>query len=662
MHRLPRRGSNPPNIEAEPPVKRPSAFTQEAKFNQGLGLHQQGRLADAERIYRQILQREPTNVPALHMFGVVALQTGQLERAVRLIGRVIALEPDNAVAHNNLGLALQELKRLAEAVASYDRSIALMPDDADSYSNRGLALEALERPTEALASYDKAIALKPNFAEAHNNRGNALRSLKRPEEALSAHARAIALRPDFAAAHYNSGNALRDLQRPAEALHSYDKAIALWPDHADAYSNRGAVLLELGRPEEAIVSCEKALGLRPDLAPAHHNHGNALRALMRFEEALASFDRAIALMPGHVELYNDRGLVLNLLRRPEEALASLDKATLLQPGYADAWTNRAIFLLQIGRFAEGWHLYEWRKKRVDVIAAYRSYRQPLWLGEQDISGKTLFIHCEQGLGDTLQFCRYARLAEGLGATVIMEVQKPLVGLLRQLSPTIQIIVPEQLPPEFDYYCPLLSLPLAFGTELGTIPSAHPYLEADATLRQRWSDRLPEKTGRRIGVAWSGNPGYRNDASRSIDLATFQTLLDCDAEWVCLQKDIRRDDLAVLGTSGGIAFFGDDLGDFSDTAALCDLMDLVITVDTSVAHLAAAMGKPVWLLLSYNPDWRWMLERDDTPWYPTVRLFRQQRTNTWTDVLDQVKRELSTGSVTPGSSSFARRHTPHPDCR
>jgi tetratricopeptide (TPR) repeat protein len=610
-----------------------------ASYDEGLWLHRQGRLSDAERIYRQILQREPANVAALHMLGLVALQTGQPERAVRLIGKAIALQPDNAEAHSNLGLTLQQLGRPKDALASYERAIAIKPDDAELHSNRGLALEELDRADEALASYDRAIALRPNFAEAHDNRGNALRRLKRLDEALAAHTKATALRPDFATAHYNNGIALRDLHRPTEALASFDKAIALRPDYTDAHSNRGAVLLELGRAEEALASCEKVLALQPRLAAAHLNRGNALLVLMRPDEALASFDRAVALMPGNPQAHNDRGLSLYMQGHLQEALPSFIKATSLRPDHAEAWTNQAICLLQMGRFAEGWPLYEWRKRRADAAADHRAYHQPLWLGDQDVAGKTMFIHWEQGLGDTILFCRYARLVAALGAKVVLEVQRPLVGLLAQLGPGIEVVGPGQVPAEFDCYCPLLSLPLAFGTQLGSIPSPEPYLRADEALRERWSARLPLTSGRRIGVAWSGSAAYAKDASRSIDFAAFAQLLTPDAGWVCLQKEVRPHDLAALRELRQVAYFGDEIGDFASTAALFDLMDLVIAVDTSVAHLAAAMGKPVWLLLSYCADWRWMLDRHDSVWYPSVRLFRQQKPGDWADVLDQVKREL-----------------------
>ena len=398
------------------------------------------------------------------------------------------------------------------------------------------------------------------------------------------------------------------------------------------------MLQELRRPAEALASCDKALALWPDLWPAHQHRGNALAALGRPEAALASLDRAAELMPTAAQVHNDRGVVLDALWRPADALASYRKATALQPDYADAWTNQAICLLRMGRFADGWRLYEWRKRRPESAEAYPSFPQPLWTGEQDIAGRTLFIRWEQGLGDTIQFCRYARLAAERGAHVVMAVQQPLLRLLAQPGAAIEVVGPQQVPADFDYHCPLMSLPLAFGTEVDTIPSPLPYLRASEEQRERWSALLPATPRRRIGIAWSGNPSHRNDRGRSIELATFLTLLSDDIEWVCLQRDIRPDDLAALHRDGRIVCFGDDFDDFATTAALLDHMDLVISVDTSVGHLAAAMGKPVWFLLPRDADWRWMAERDDSPWYPTARLFRQAASE-WTEVLGRVRTEL-----------------------
>jgi tetratricopeptide (TPR) repeat protein len=552
------------------PQQRPAGAPLQARFEQAVALHEQGHLAAAERIYRDILRQQPQHIGAMHLLGVIALRTGHSEQGAELIKKAVALNPNNAVAHCNLATAMVKLKR----------------------------------PAEALASCDQAIALKPDLAEAHYNRADILLNLKRPEEALASCDQAIALKPDLAEAHLNRGNALNDLERPAEALSSYDQAIALKPDYAAAFFNRG---IALGR-------------------------------LRRLNDALASYDQAIALRPDDAEAYSNRGNVLKSLRRPAEAVASFDKAIALKPDYAHAYWNQSLCLMMLGRFEQGWRQFEWRKQSDKQFAA-RSFAQPLWRGQDDIGGKTLFIWWEQGIGDTIQFSRYARLAEARGAKVIMSVHHTLRGLLGQISPTIEIIGPDEAPAGFDYHCPLLSLPLAFGTTLATIPPPQPYLQADQALKATWAARLPAKTRSRIGLVWSGKADHTNDLNRSIELQHVLPMLSRDADWICLQKEIRANDLAVLRNSGRVAFFGDDLKNFSDTAALLDLMDLVVTVDTSVAHLAGAMGKPVWILLPFSPDWRWLLERDDSPWYPTARLFRQPEIGNWPAVVARVANEL-----------------------
>lgn len=293
--------------------------------------------------------------------------------------------------------------------------------------------------------------------------------------------------------------------------------------------------------------------------------------------------------------------------------------------------------MQLAEFAQGWEEYEWRKK-LDKPMADRSYAQPAWLGTPDIAGMTLFVHWDQGFGDTLQFCRYARQVNALGVRVVMSVQDALLPLLMQMAPAIQIIGGNQAPIAFDYHCSLTSLPLALGTRLETIPSEPRYLAADEKLRIDWAARLPPKTRPRIGLVWRGSPVP--NPYRSMGLATLLPLLRDDVEWICLQQELDDDDAAVLRRDGRIAFVGDGLRDFGDTAALVDLMDLVITIDTSVAHLAGALGKPVWILLTYNPDWRWLMGRSDSPWYPAARLFRQREIGNWDDVVDQVRDALN----------------------
>ncbi|HEY3918075.1 MAG TPA: tetratricopeptide repeat-containing glycosyltransferase family protein [Stellaceae bacterium] len=556
-----------PEQEPPTPVDRESL---RVTFQQGLAFHQQGRLAEAERCYDEVLRGQPNSSSALYMLGLLAFQSRQPQRGVELTARAIALNPNVAEAHNNLGNGLIELKR----------------------------------PAEALASFDRAVALKPDFAEAHNNRGAALNALGRFEEALQSCERAIALRADYAEAHYNRGLTLKGLRRAPEALASYDKAIALRPDYADAHNNRAILLNDLGRHDEALESCDRALALRPDHAEAHNNRAATLADLARDEEALASYDQAMALMP------------------------------------EDAGThfNRGVLLLRMARFAEGWREFEWRKRLPEAPGA-RSFPRPLWLGDRESAGKTVLVHAEQGYGDSIHFARYARLLAAHGARVVFSVPPSLCKLFVSLGPGVRVVADGELPPEFDCHCPLLSLPAAFGTTLETIPAEPRYLAADTTLKSEWDALLPPKTKPRIGIVWSGNPDQGNDRYRSMPLEALLPLISPPADWVALQNDVRDRDTAALRAHDEIIFFGDAIGDFSDTAALIELMDLVIAVDTSVAHLAGALGKPVWIMLADNADWRWLRERADCPWYPSARLFRQERLGDWTRVIAAVGKEL-----------------------
>jgi tetratricopeptide (TPR) repeat protein len=575
------------------------------KLQQAIALHQQGRLTDAERFYKQILQQDPNHLDALHLLGMVALQTRQLERGIRLIEKVIRINPNIASAHSNRGVALRDLKRFDEAVASYDRAIALEPNSAEAYNNRGVALGDMRRFDQAIASYDKAIALNPHYAEAYSNRGIAVRELNRLEEAVA----------------------------------NYDRAIALKPDYVEAYSNRGVALQDLKRFDEAVASCDRAIALNPHYAEAYSNRGLALRDLNRLDEAIASYDKAIALNPHYAEAYSNRGLALRDLKRFDEAIANYDKAITLNPHYAEAYFNKSFCHLTRGDLARGWSLFEYRKKMAAPMG-YRPYAQQIWLGEEYLAGKTVFLYWEQGLGDTIQFCRYAGLVQARGARVVMSVQDPLVRLLRQLEPQVEIIGANQVPSAFDFHCPLMSLPLALGTTRETIPSEPRYLVADPHLKTQWATRLPARTKPRIGLVWSGNAVHPNDHNRSINLSLLQPLLSLDADWFCLQKEFRESDSATLRDNLQITLLDAELRDFADTAAVIDQLDLVIAVDTSVVHLAGALGKPVWLLLPFSSDWRWFLDREDSSWYSSARLFRQPQIGDWSSVIGRVKSEMA----------------------
>jgi tetratricopeptide (TPR) repeat protein len=575
-----------------------------ARFQQALALHQQGRFIEAEHVYRDVLQHAPTHFDALHLLGVLALQTLRTESGVGLIAKAIELNPNSWGAYNNLGNGLRDLGRLDAALGSFDKSIALRPNFAEAHNNRGIVLQDLTRLEDALASFDTAIALKADYAEAHNNRGTVLQRLKRTVDAAA----------------------------------SFGTAITLKHDYAEAYNNRGNLAKDLGNLEDALADFDRAIVLQRNYALAHYNRGIALQELGRFDDALTSFDTAIALKPDYAEAYNNRGLVLQELKRPHDAIASFDRTIALIPDYAEAHANQSLCFLQIGHFERGWHSYEWRKKRERPFGN-RSFAKPFWLGKDEISNRILFVHWEQGLGDTIQFSRFGELLKARGAQVVMSVQEPLYRLFKQMSSNIQIINQDEVPTVFDYHCPLMSLPLALGTRLETIPAKLPYLFADGSLRNAWHDRLPPKAKPRIGIVWSGSTKHNNDRHRSIDLTTFASLFSANVHWISLQKELREGDAAVLREIDHIVSYGKELTDFSETAAIIDLLDLVISVDTSVAHLAGAMGKQVWLLLPYDSDWRWFLDRSDSPWYPTARLFRQDSTRSWENVITQVRSAL-----------------------
>jgi hypothetical protein len=431
--------------------------------------------------------------------------------------------------------------------------------------------------------------------------------------------------------------ALSTLGRQDEAEAAYREALRLRPDFADAYNNLGNALHALGRPDEAEASLREALRLRPDNAVAHVNFGIVVEALGRLEDAAASYREALRLRPDFPEALNHLGI--SLFHRPDEAVACLRRLVAVQPDFVDGQVNLSHALLLDGRFEEGWERYEWRWKTRQMAPLVRNFSVPLWSGEA-IGRRTVLLHAEQGLGDTLQFCRYAPLME-TGARVILEVQAPLVRLLSDLPGVAEVIARGQALPAFDLHCPLLSLPRAFGTRLQTVPAGAPYLAADPVQAAAWGERLAGIAGRRVGLVWAGEPwGDARDARRSVRLATLAPLAQAPGvNFVSLQKGAPAAQAADQPTGMTLFDFTADLADFADTAALIENLDLVISVDTSVAHLAGAMGKPVWLLNRFDTCWRWLLNRDDSPWYPTLRQFRQPAPGDWPSVAEAVRDAL-----------------------
>ncbi len=563
-------------------------------------LHEQGRFDEAEAAYRRILSLSPQQADTLHLYGILMIQTGRVEQGLAMVDRALAILPGFVDAHFNRAMALMPLGRLEEALDGFDRTLALRQDHLGALYSRPLALAQLRRFEDALAGFDRFLAAQP-----HN--------------------------PD---ALLNKGVTLDKLGRPAAALEMFERVLALQPRDAQARFNHGGVLKQLGRLEEAEASFARALALQPGWPDALVNHGVTLRMLGRPAEAIRDYDMALAAAPGHVAALVSRGAACIDLGRFGEALSDYDQALAADPGNALAAFNRGVALLQTGRFAEGWPGYERRKDLPGASKRAAGFPQPQWDGRASLEGRRLFLYWEQGLGDTIQFCRYASLAADRGAEVILSVQDALAPLLKGFDPRVTVIGANETPDCFDLHAALMSLPGAFGTTLDVMPRDGPYLTTP-TPAEREPGAKP-----RIGLVWSGAAGHENDRNRSASLASLAPLLDFDAGWFCLQKDIQAADGQTMAALPQLQNLREQLAGFPRTAALISSLDLVISVDTSIAHLAAAMGKPTWILLSAASDWRWLTERADSPWYGCVRLFRQPRPGDWDAVVGQVQVALA----------------------
>ena len=611
-----------------------------ALLQEALALHRAGRLQESEAAFHTILQREPGNFDALYWLALVAIRAQRQAEALQWLDRALSVKPDSSAALNARGSALRALKRPEEALASYDCALAYDAGDSNVHNNRGNVLKDLGRHGEALESYDKALALQGDFPEAHFNRGLAFEAMGRQDEALSAFDRAIALRANYAEAFNSRGIVFQNQKKVAEALASFDAALAVRPEYPDALSNRGAALHALERYDESLASYDRAVTVRQDHAEAWYNRGNTLRSMGLLNSAVTSYTRAITLRPEYPEAYVNRGLVEQDLGEVEGAMRSYSRAIALKPSHVEAHWNLSLALLVAGELPRGWEKYEWRWQRPGVNLPPDSHLKPRWTGQESLAGKTILLRNEQGFGDTVQFCRYATLCKAQGARVILEVQRDLVPLMRTLEGPDVIIGRGDPLPAHDFQCPLLSLPFAFQASIETIPAPNRYLASEDDKTRTWRERLAAVPTPRVGVVVSGSPTHGRDRERSIALHDLLTELDLPVNWVSLQKDCRKGDMAAIRSRSDIAWFGDELRDFSDTAALVDAMDLIITVDTSVAHLAGALGKPVWVMLPFSPDWRWMWHGTTTPWYPSMLLYRQSTGGDWPGVFARIREDLA----------------------
>jgi tetratricopeptide (TPR) repeat protein len=654
-------------------LKHPSSFIQAQAAQRA------GRDTEAANILREALRRDQSHAPSFHMLGVIEVRQGRLEVALKCFEAAVDIDPRNAGYLMARANVIASMGNPADAVAAYDLALTIDPKLAEAHSNRGQALRLLGRRSEAIDCFRRAISIKADFIDARFALGDCFVESGDFESAITAYTQTLLLNPAHIPALLNRGQCQLFKRRWAKAEADFKQVLELIPEHAVAQGKRAECLLEMDKYSLALTAAERATALQPDRPEWQVMKGRALHGLKRFAEALAVFehaatlpgadanslialgstnmelqrydkaleyfDRGIRLSPTIPSWYYNRGLTLSRLQRLEEAIANYDEAIARDPLYAGAYWNSALCHLALGD-PKGWELYEWRwklEKGGPDKSAQPSFL-PLWQGFESIEGKHILLTGEQGLGDVIMFSRYAELVRARGARVSLAVAKPLGRLLQSIDglETVYAGLLSNSVSDVDYYCPLLSLPRIFRTTIDSIPSgSKPYISADPDLIVRWREILGKSvnagTHARIGLMWSGRL-VEALGVRSMSLETLLDLMDPRLQFISLQKDLPDSDIALL-SERGVLHYGAEQQDFADAAAIVELIDLVITIDTSIAHLAGAMGKETWILLKYDAEWRWLQDRNDSPWYPNVRLFRQPKHGDWESVIADVKQAL-----------------------
>ncbi len=667
LHLVPRKQSQRPPVDLH------------GMCNHAIEFHQRGQLAEAEGIYRRILELDPHHADALHLLGVLAHQVGRDDVAVELIGKAIARDKRPAAYHSNLGTALQALGRMEEAAQCYEQALArnpqmaeaemnlgavlevqgkrelaearfrrtlkLKPDLAEAHVNLGNVLQAQGKLEEAVESHERALALKPGMAEVHGNLGNSLQAQGRLEEAVASYQRALTLKPEMVEVHGNMGNALQAQGKLDEADACYERALALKPEYADAYYNMGNLRQAQGKLSEAEAYYEHAIALKPGLPEAHYNLGNTLHTLDQLEAAAASFERAVALTPEYAEAHYNLGCVLEGLGRLDEALAAMGQAVEIKPGYPQARFGLALAQLRSGDFATGWRTYESRWQSTDHDTPWREYPQPSWTGERLAAGR-LLLWGEQGIGDEIQFAGLLPEAVRTGNRITLDCDRRLKPLFTRSFPQIEVVSgcgpAESESMEIGAQLPTGSLPgLLRKSEADFAATTSPYLKADPVDREGF--RAQYKDGRRlIGLAWQ-TKNQRTGRKRCIDLKMLAPLFALSGiRWISLQYgdfDALEEQAASADVPLLIDRSVDQFADLDHFAAQVEAMDQVVTIDNSTAHLAGALGLPVCLLLPFAADWRWLEACSESLWYPTLRLFRQPKPWDWESVVEHVQRGL-----------------------
>ena len=578
-------------------------------------LHKKGDQDASELLYLNVLKLYPNHVEALQGLGLICFRTKRYTQALQHLNQALDIAPDNASLFYDRAILFQTQGEYKVAIQNYNLTLFLDPYYTNAYLDRGLCFEALGEYDSAFKSYESALAVEPSFASAWYNKGNLLKT-----------------KGLFELAH-----------------HCYTVAIAINPDFWAAFTNNGLALYALKRYEEARANYDRAIDISPQTALIYYNKGNTLRSLGNLDLASLCYDKAIEINPKFTEAYANRGLIKKDQNQLIQAIDDYTTALSQTPDLLEAQWNLSIAQLMLGEWQKGWEGYELRFKHSELRQSVgaREFECPLWNGTQSLKDKKILIYCEQGLGDAIQFCRYLPLLIDIGAQVIFEVKPALKELFNSFKNSIEVIEENKYSSSFDYYSPLLSLAKAFQTNVNTVPPTFEIKIENAKLAL-WKERLNNRSKslsranvkhKRVGIVWSGNPLHTNDHNRSLDLQQLIYHLPKDFEYYVLQKEISTQDQIALSLQSHIISFPGQLNNLTDTAALCLQLDLIISVDTSVAHLSATLGKPTWILLPYCPDWRWLMDVAESPWYPSVRLIRQRVRGDWSSALEQVKRAL-----------------------
>jgi tetratricopeptide (TPR) repeat protein len=564
---------------------------------------------------------------------------GKFEEAITHYAKALELEPDNAAAHINLGNTLRVGGRLDDAIAHYVKALELEPDNAGAHLNLGNVLQYRGQLEDAIAHYTKALPKNGENAALYYNLGGAILGARgNLDDAAACFSRALSLEPRYAEAHFLMGNIFSAQGKLDDAVACYQRALSLMPERPDVYNELGNTLRVQGKLGSAKECCERALALDPNYAAAHYNLGNVFGDQGKLDAAVGCYERALALMPDYADAHTNLTITLREQGRTTDAMACCQRALTFHPDSAEAHFCEAYLRLLAGDLPAGWRKYEWRWRVKEVRP--HSFTMPLWDGT-DLHGKTIILHSEQGLGDNIQGVRYSRLVKDKGGTVLLSSPPSLTRLFQTVSGVDEIVPEGAALPAYDVHAPLMSLPGLFQTTLDTIPNTVPYLQPGAAVVAAWKDRLAGYRGFKVGICWRGRPTHPDDRRRSVAAAQFTQFLDVPGlVVVSLQKDVTTDEIKTFGDIPGPFFDASPfLEDFGETAAAIANLDLVITVDTSICHLAGAMAARVWTLIPFAPDWRWLLQREDSPWYPTMRLFRQPKIGDWQSVLERVRGEL-----------------------